>query len=86
MVRTEVKNNQYDAGLNFDQIVAIYSGDELVGIHSTAKKIKRGSYASDPVQLNTPFKIDTNGTYTVKVFLIDNRTDMNLYQRSVEFK
>ena len=86
VVRTEVKNNQYDAGLNFDQIVAIYSGDELVGIHSTAKKIKRGSYASDPVQLNTPFKIDTNGTYTVKVFLIDNRTDMNLYQRSVEFK
>ncbi len=85
-VRTTVKNNHFDEGLSFDQLVCVYNGDELVSLHSTAKKVKRSPYSTEADVLSTSFKIDNGGSYTVKVFLIDNRTDMNLYQHSAEFK
>ncbi len=82
---TEVKNNIYDDGIEIDQLVAVYKGNEMISLSSTSKIIKRSALGDDNYKLTTPFKIEDNDYYTVKVFLINNRNDMNLFIRSVEF-
>lgn len=84
-VITEVKNYTYDEPVEIEQLVAVYSGDEMISLTSTAKKIKKSALGADDYRLTTSFKIDNNGEYTVKVFLIDSRANMNMYAHSAVF-
>lgn len=85
MITVPVKNTRIDGGLPYEQIIAVYKDDMLVGVYSTEMLVAKTGRKADPTYVETMFTVHETGEYTIKLFGINNRTDLNLYFKPVEY-
>lgn len=83
-ILTPIKNNLIDGNMEVEQFVAIYKGKELIGISSTAKKIKKTKNTAKPTNVVTEFQIPEDGCH-VEIFIVNSRTQWRRWRNSITY-
>lgn len=75
------KNNGFENGFEFEQLVAVYNGKRMEKLYSSKINVpQKHPYASYTENV-CEFTISEDGDYSVEVYVIDARGNLNLFYR-----
>lgn len=77
-VSVPVRNNTYEDGFNYEQIVAVYQGNTLVKLYSDKQSVAKKGKNATFTKTNTEFTIPDGEGYSVRLYIFDSRTNLNL--------
>lgn len=82
-VTVSAKNNGFEDGFEFEQLVAVYDGKRMEKLYSKKQTVpQKHAYASYTDNV-CEFSITEDGDYSVEVYVIDSRENLNLLNKPV---
>lgn len=85
-VSVPVKNYVFEDGFGYEQLVAVYKGDILEKLYSTAPIIEKKGINAPFTKTVTEFSIPEGEGFNVQVFILDSRKDLNVLRPAVFYK
>jgi len=91
IVKTDVKNNSFEDGMNYEMIVAVFENGEFYSISSKQKNIAFSAPNAKPTTVSLSVLIPTDeetqgNDYSFKVYHIDSREKWNVLKENGYFK